>query len=50
MAGTPIGRILLIPKGDYSGIAVYNALDWVRQSGSSWVCTTDNTTGVTPAV
>lgn len=48
--GTPIGRILLMPKGDYSGSAVYNALDWVRHAGSAWVCTTDNTTGVTPAV
>ena len=43
---TPIGRILLMPKGDYSGSAVYNALDWVRYSGSAWVCTTDNTTGI----
>lgn len=48
--GTPIGRILLMPKGDYSGSAVYNALDWVRHAGSAWVCTTDNTTGVAPAV
>ena len=47
---TPIGRILLMPKGDYSGSAVYNALDWVRYSGSAWVCTTDNTTGIAPAV
>jgi len=47
--GTPIGRILLMAKGDYSGSAVYNALDWVRHSGAAWVCTTDNTTGVTPA-
>ena len=47
--GTPIGRILLMPRGDYSVSAVYNSLDWVRHSGSAWVCTTDNTTGVTPA-
>ena len=47
--GTPIGRILLMPRGDYNGSAVYNALDWVRHAGSAWVCTTDNTTGVAPA-
>ena len=45
---TPIGRILLMPKGDYSGSAVYNALDWVRFSGASWVCKLDNTTGIVP--
>ena len=50
MAGTPIGRILLMPRGDYSGIAVYNALDWVRHAGAAWVCTTDNTTGIAPAI
>lgn len=47
---TPIGRILLMPKGDYSASAVYNALDWVRHAGGAWVCTTDNTTNVTPAL
>lgn len=47
--GTPIGRILLMPRGDYNGSAVYNALDWVRHAGSAWVCTTDNTTGIAPA-
>ena len=45
---TPIGRILLMPRGDYDPIAVYNSLDWVRFSGASWVCKVDNTTGVTP--
>jgi len=49
MAGTPIGRILLMPKGDYNASVVYDALDWVRHAGSAWVCTTDNTVGVTPA-
>ena len=44
-----IGRILLMPKGTYSASAVYNALDWVRYSGAAWVCTTDNTTNVTPS-
>jgi hypothetical protein len=50
MAGTPIGRILLMPKGNYSGTAVYYSLDWVRYNGSAWVCTTDNTTGIAPAI
>ena len=49
MAGTPIGRILLMPRGAYSGTAVYNNLDWVRHNGVAWVCTTDNTTGIAPA-
>lgn len=47
--GTPIGRILLIPRGDYSSVATYNSLDWVRHSGSAWVCKVDNTSGVAPA-
>ena len=47
--GTPIGRILLMPKGDYDPAAVYNALDWVRYSGGAWVCKLDNTTGIAPS-
>ena len=49
MAAT-IGRVLLMPKGNYSGTTAYNALDWVRYNGTAWVCTTDNTIGVIPAV
>lgn len=44
-----IGRVLLIPKGDYSGTTVYNALDWVRHNNMSWVCKVDGTVGVVPA-
>ena len=43
-----IGRVLLIPKGDYSGSATYNMLDWVRDNGAAWVCKVDNTVGVAP--
>jgi len=43
-----IGRVLLIPKGDYSGSTAYNALDWVRDNGAAWVCKVDNTIGVAP--
>lgn len=43
-----IGRVLLIPKGDYSGSATYNMLDWVRDNGAAWVCKVDNTIGVAP--
>lgn len=43
-----IGRVLLIPKGDYSGSTAYNALDWVRYNGMAWVCKVDNTIGVVP--
>lgn len=48
MAAQQVGRILLIPKGDYSASAVYNTLDWVRFSGAAWVCKVDGTTNVTP--
>ena len=43
-----IGRVLLIPKGDYSSSATYNNLDWVRYNGKAWVCKVDGTTNVTP--
>ena len=32
------GRILLMPKGDYSASATYEMLDLVNHSGASWVC------------
>lgn len=43
-----IGRVLLIPKGDYSGATTYNQLDWVRYGGKAWVCKVDGTINVTP--
>ena len=46
---TPIGRILLMPRGTYDPTAVYNNLDWVRYNGASWQCKLDNTTGIAPA-
>lgn len=49
MAAT-IGRVLLMPKGTYSGTTAYNALDWVRYNGIAWVCTKDNTIGILPSV
>ena len=45
-----VGRVLLIPKGDYDASATYNALDWVRYNGASWVCKLDNTTNITPTI
>ena len=45
---TPIGRILLMPKGDFNSATVYNTLDWVRFGGASWVCKLDNTVGIAP--
>lgn len=45
---TPIGRILLMPKGDWNNVTTYNSLDWVRDSGASWVCKVDNTVGIAP--
>lgn len=43
-----IGRVLLIPKGDYSNATTYNNLDWVRYNGKAWVCKVDGTVNVTP--
>ena len=43
-----IGRVLLIPKGDYSSSVTYNNLDWVRYNGKAWVCKVDGTVNVTP--
>ena len=48
MAATQVGRILLLPKGDYNASTTYNMLDWVRYSGSAWVCKVDGTVGITP--
>ena len=43
-----IGRVLLMPKGTYSGSTVYNALDWVRDNGAAWVCKVDGTIAIAP--
>lgn len=43
-----IGRVLLIPKGDYNASATYNSLDWVRYNGCAWVCKVNGTVGVVP--
>lgn len=48
MAAQQVGRILLMPKGDYNASTIYNALDWVRYSDTAWVCKADGTVGVTP--
>ena len=44
------GRILLMPKGDYSSAVTYNSLDWVRYNNAAWVCNTDNTTNIPPSI
>ncbi len=50
MAGTPkpIGRILIIPKGNYDPSTPYNSLDLVRYDSKSWLCKTDGIIGITP--
>ena len=50
MAGTPkpIGRILIIPKGNYDLSTPYNSLDLVRYDSKSWLCKTDGIIGITP--
>ena len=45
---SPIGRVLLMDKGAYSGLTVYNQLDWVRDNGAAWVCKVDGTVGIAP--
>ena len=45
-----VGRVLLIPRGNYINTDVYNRLDWVRYGGAAWVCKQDNTTGVLPSL
>lgn len=42
------GRILLMPKGEYSASETYAMLDMVNHSGASWVCKKD-CTGQTPS-
>ena len=50
MPGTPktIGRILIIPKGNYDPATPYNSLDLVRYDSKSWLCKTDGIIGITP--
>lgn len=43
-----LGKILLMPKGDYDPAEPYRILDWVRYDNKLWVCTAD-CTGETPA-
>lgn len=43
-----LGRILLIPKGDYNSSTTYNSLDWVTYNHKSWVCKVDGTSGIAP--
>ena len=50
MAAQQVGRILLIPRGDYNSGTMYNSLDWVRHSGAVWVCKVDGTQGVEPTL
>ena len=49
MSQQAIGRILLMPKGDYSASTTYNMLDWCRYNGKAWVCKQDNTVGIAPS-
>lgn len=44
MATYNLGRFILNPRGNYSSSATYNKLDVVLNSGSSYICKSDNTT------
>lgn len=46
--GTKLGRVSLVPRGEYDAAAVYNRLDIVEYEGSSYLVLTDGVTGVTP--
>ena len=35
---TSAGRVLILPKGEYSASTTYNMLDMVRHEGGSFVC------------
>lgn len=48
MAQQSIGKILLMPKGEYNSSTNYMMLDWVRYDGKAWVCKVNNTQGITP--
>ena len=50
MPGTPktIGRILMIPQGNYDPATKYDSLDWVRHDNKAWLCKLDGTIGITP--
>lgn len=41
------GRILIIPKGDYSPETTYDMLDLVRHNGTSWLAKKE-VTGIEP--
>ena len=43
-----IGKIVMIPKGNYSASVTYKRLDLVRYQGKAWVCKQDDVIGVTP--
>lgn len=44
-----IGKILILPKGDYNAFATYNILDVVRSNGKAWLCKQNNVSGVAPS-
>lgn len=46
---TKLGRVSLVPRGEYDAAATYNRLDIVEYEGSSYLVLADGTAGVTPA-
>lgn len=46
---TKLGRVSLVPRGEYDATETYNRLDIVEHEGSSYLVLADGTTGVTPA-
>ena len=48
MAKKKLGKILIIPKGDYDAAVLYRRLDLVKYNGTSYLCKKDNTIGIEP--
>lgn len=46
---TRLGRVSLVPRGEYDPAAAYDRLDIVEHDGSSYLVLADGVTGVTPA-
>lgn len=49
MATANVGKVVLLPKGNWSNSTTYNYLDFVLHNGSSWVSKTNGNVGHEPS-
>ena len=42
MAKTSLGKVSVLPKGEYSSVIQYSRLDIVTYKGSSYICIKDS--------